>query len=235
MMNTENLIVTIVQELFNGVRLFFNSNMLVGLLVIVLCISMVNSLVKGKFFAWKKKTFRLFAETMLAVAIILGCKVYFVDHETLGYAIIYGALLLCATFSIPLAFLLLGHWRTKKRYERSGMEEADMMDGHEFEEFLAVKFKRLGYICKLTGLNGHDYGVDLVLEKDNESIVLQAKRYNGKVGIKAVQEIIAGKEYYGADRAMVVTNSYYTQSAINLAERCGVELWDREDCIAKFQ
>ena len=234
-MDTQEMIVSIVQGLFDGIMNFVSDNKLVGMLAIVLCISMVNSVIKGKYSKWKKKMLKLFAKAMLVIAIIFGCKAYFVDHSTLGGAIVYGLLLICATFSIPLVALLLKRRKLRKKYEKSGMAEADMMDGHEFEEFLSIKFKKMGYVCKLVGLNGHDYGVDLIMEKDNESIALQAKRYSGKVGIKAVQEIISGKAYYGVDRAMVVTNSYYTQSAINLAERCGVELWDRDDCIRNFQ
>ena len=33
---------------------------------------------------------------------------------------------------------------------------------------------------------------------------------------------------YNANKAMVITNSTYTQSAIDLASACNVELWDRD-------
>jgi len=75
---------------------------------------------------------------------------------------------------------------------------------------------------KVTG----DQGADLILSKDGEKIVVQAKKYAGKVSNKAVQEIAAAKKYYNADRAMVVTNSAFTKSAIELAFSNDVELWD---------
>ncbi|MFK9092798.1 restriction endonuclease [Bacillus salipaludis] len=46
-------------------------------------------------------------------------------------------------------------------------------------------------VC-LTSVTG-DYGADLVLSTTDKKIVVQAKRYNKKVGLKAVQEIVSAK------------------------------------------
>jgi restriction system protein len=48
------------------------------------------------------------------------------------------------------------------------------------------------------------------------------------VGIKAVQEAVASKGYYSCDKAMVVTNSYFTNQTKTLASRNKVQLWDRK-------
>ena len=45
-----------------------------------------------------------------------------------------------------------------------------------------------------------------------------------------MQEIISGREFYKTDNAIVVTNSYFTNPARQMAKECHVELWDREDC-----
>ena len=45
---------------------------------------------------------------------------------------------------------------------------------------------------------------------DNK-IVVQAKRYNSKVGMSAIQEVYTAKKYYKADEAWVITNNYYTE------------------------
>ena len=68
---------------------------------------------------------------------------------------------------------------------------------------------------------------DLILKKDGEKIVVQAKRYSNKVGIEAVQQIIGAKEYYKATKGMVVTNSFFTPNAVKLASSSNIELWDR--------
>ena len=41
-----------------------------------------------------------------------------------------------------------------------------------------------------------------------------------------MQEIVAAKNYYDADKAMLVTNSSFTKSAVELAFSNDVELWD---------
>ncbi|RJS84478.1 restriction endonuclease [Methanophagales archaeon] len=99
------------------------------------------------------------------------------------------------------------------------------LNGYEFEEYLKNLFELLGYTAVQTPSSG-DQGADLILSKDDEKIVVQAKKYDGKVSNKAVQEIAAAKNYYNTDRAMVVTNSSFTKSAIELAFSNDVELWD---------
>ncbi|MCY9514448.1 restriction endonuclease [Paenibacillus apiarius] len=63
-----------------------------------------------------------------------------------------------------------------------------------------------------------DYGADLVIQKEGKKIVVQAKRYNKNVGIKAVQEAQASIAHYGAGEAWVVSNSAYTAAAYDLAK-----------------
>lgn len=103
----------------------------------------------------------------------------------------------------------------------------DNLSGEEFEQYLATLFQKLGYQVELTKGSG-DYGADLIIVKNNERKVIQAKRYNSSVGISAVQEVIGSKEYYKALKCMVVTNNYFTPNAKGLAEANNVELWDRD-------
>lgn len=116
--------------------------------------------------------------------------------------------------------------KTHERYLTSGMQDVDHMTGEEFEYFLCTYFKELGYKAKTTPMV-NDYGADVIASKDGEKIVIQAKRYKENVGIKAVQEVIGAREYYKADKAIVITSSYFTPNAKNLAQSGNVELWDR--------
>lgn len=92
------------------------------------------------------------------------------------------------------------------------------MSGLEFERFVAKIYTRLGYSVSLTQ-RGADQGVDLILCKDGQKIAVQAKRWTGSVGNKAVQEAIAGKLYYGCSHAMIVTTSTFSNSAVALAAK----------------
>jgi len=118
----------------------------------------------------------------------------------------------------------------KKRLARSGVNDIDQMDGKTFEKYLEVLFKKLGYQVERTRYVG-DYGADLVVRKNEIKTIIQAKRYKKNVGIKAVQEAVAAKGYYECDEAMVVTNSFYTKQAVELAKANHVKLWNRDDLV----
>ena len=109
----------------------------------------------------------------------------------------------------------------------------NQLSGIEFECVLRDYFKALGYHVTMTP-KSNDYGADLILLKNNVKTVVQTKRYSEKVGIHAIQEIIGAKNYYGANRMLVITNSSFTQQAINLASASDVELWDGNHLRLRF-
>ena len=110
-------------------------------------------------------------------------------------------------------------------------DDIDTMSGYEFEEFLKRLFRCMGYEVEETKLSG-DQGADLIISKRGKRIVVQAKRYKGKVGNKAIQETVAAVNFYKADKGMVVTNSRFTQAAIKLAKANNIELVDREKLLS---
>ncbi|TKH19262.1 restriction endonuclease [Bacillus wiedmannii] len=117
--------------------------------------------------------------------------------------------------------------RVLKRMAQSDIGFIDKMDGFQFEVYLKALFRELRYRPEVTK-RSCDYGVDVVLKGRNR-IVIQAKRYGikNRVGIRAVQEVYAGKAYYKADEAWIVTNSVFTKQAEELAKACQVKLIDR--------
>ncbi|OLN32609.1 restriction endonuclease [Desulfosporosinus metallidurans] len=127
---------------------------------------------------------------------------------------------------LKLAYIL---WE-KNRLSKSGIDEIDHMDGITFEKYLEALFEKLGYRVERTQYVG-DYGADLITSKDGIKTVIQAKRYKQRVGIKAVQEAVAAKGKYGCSEAMVVTNSYYTKAAMELAKANRVGLWNRNHLV----
>ena len=120
----------------------------------------------------------------------------------------------------------------KKRFVKKSISKIDKMTGEEFEKYLGLFFEKKGFKVEYTP-KSNDYGADLILNKKDELIVVQAKRYDANVGNAAIQEVVAAKDYYEADRCIVITNSYFTRNATCLAEANNVELWDR-DIIEKF-
>lgn len=121
----------------------------------------------------------------------------------------------------------------KKKEERalsSGIYEVDSLTGRQFEEFLSIYFRKLGYDVTLTPQT-QDYGADLILRKNRVKTIVQAKRSNKPVSIKAVQEVASAIKHYMADEAIVITNNRFTENAFDLADSNGVELWGREELI----
>nr|WP_243277807.1 restriction endonuclease [Clostridium yunnanense] len=160
-----------------------------------------------------RRVFIIIYLTQLALVRIFTDKsIFFID-------IIVGTIILIFMYLIVKKY-------TVKRMLKYKMENVDKLSGEDFEEFLALKFKKLGYKVKLTPTTA-DYGADLVLKKDKAKIVVQAKRWNSKVGVEAVQQVVASMKYYNADRSMVITNSYFTDNAKILAKYNEVELYDR--------
>jgi len=110
---------------------------------------------------------------------------------------------------------------------RFHLVDADTMSPLAFESFVAKLFQDKGYHALVTKASG-DQGADVILERLGEKVVIQVKQYSSPVTNKAVQEVVAAKIHYGANRAIVVTNNYFTASAQELARSNNVQLIDRK-------
>lgn len=103
----------------------------------------------------------------------------------------------------------------------------DNMDGIEFENFCSDLLERNGF-CNVEVTQGSgDHGIDVLAEKDGISYAIQCKCYSSNIGNAAIQQAHTGKSLYRKDIAVVMTNRFFTQQAINEANELGVKLWDR--------
>lgn len=107
------------------------------------------------------------------------------------------------------------------------LDKIDQMNGREFEVFTAQLLSGNGFENIRVTQASYDYGVDVIAEKDDIKYAIQCKRYNGPIGVSAVQEVIASKSINDCHVACVLTNSTYTPAAIELAKKNLVILWDR--------
>ncbi|MBU5426217.1 restriction endonuclease [Tissierella pigra] len=119
---------------------------------------------------------------------------------------------------------------TNRQVQKSvkySINDVDLMDGHEFERFVSLLFTKMGYMTEITKGSG-DQGMDVIAEKNGSRIGIQAKCYSSKVTNKAVQEIFTSLNYYNCNKGMVITNNYFTESALELAQSNNIVLWDRD-------
>ncbi|MEK4286657.1 restriction endonuclease [Paenibacillus sp. FSL P4-0502] len=112
--------------------------------------------------------------------------------------------------------------------EKTDITTIDQFGGIQFEYFLKSLFMKQGFQVTMTPGSG-DQGVDLILNNGSRKIAIQAKRYNvnSKVGLSAIQEVYTGMQVYGCNEAYVITTSHFTNQAINLGNKVGVKLLDR--------
>ena len=120
-----------------------------------------------------------------------------------------------------------------RKIKESGIDEIDIMSGRQFETYLAIMYRSLGYRVSKTKGSG-DFGADLILRVHNKKIGVQVKRYQQNVGVRAVQEILSSMSYYDLDEGWVVTNSYFTKAAKELARKGNIKLIDRKQLISEI-
>ena len=121
-----------------------------------------------------------------------------------------------------------------KKYKLKGKGNINQMIGVEFEIFLARFFHRCGYKVQTTQ-KSNDRGADLILYNYGNKYVVQAKRRKQTVGCSAIYEVIAAREYYNADKALVIITSHFSTQAIKLAEELDVELWDKNRLLKELE
>lgn len=171
------------------------------------------------------------AERLWFLALPMAALCYYlgyIQYQKKSYPLTAVYALACAGILVMLVAHLF-----RDRYMRMPLKKVDKLSGTSFENYLAVHFRKMGYHVKQTSATA-DYGADLILRKRKEKTVVQAKRYSKAVGVAAVQEVIGAREYYAADRAIVVTNWFFTKNAQILASQSGVELWDRKQLKKQF-
>lgn len=104
----------------------------------------------------------------------------------------------------------------------------DEMEGLEFEYYCADLLSENGFIEVEVTKSSGDYGIDILAEKEGVTYAIQCKRYSAPVGVKAVQEAYAGRDYYDRMVGAVMTNQYFTKAAVEAARKLKILMWDRD-------
>ena len=161
---------------------------------------------------------QLAATTLLASS--EGAVLKFPLESLFGPIALYAAILLLFALVIGPIKRLLRSFQSIPEFER-----LHTMSGVEFEKFLRLLLERDGWRVELTPHTG-DFGADLILSNGETTVAVQAKRYRKAVGIKAVQEAAAARDYYRTNEAWVMTQSSFTKSAVQQAKASNIRLRD---------
>lgn len=159
---------------------------------------------------------------ILAAGTIWAHKAFFVRAEHL-LPVIWATMagLVCLFTITKLGIRARKH----RRLHNPTMQIIDIMTGLEFEKYVARLLKAQCYShIKLT--EQYDLGIDIIAEKDGVRWGVQVKCYSNLVGADAVRQAVTALRHYHCDRAMVITNSVFSRSAVALADSNGCILVD---------
>lgn len=131
------------------------------------------------------------------------------------------------TVAIIIFFLLVWFLISHSRKRRTYGKDFDLLDGHEFEYYCADLLRKRGFQEVEVTKGSGDYGIDILAERDGVTYAIQCKCYGDSVGVKAVQEAYAGRDYYDCMVGAVLTNQYFTGPAVEAAKKLKILLWDR--------
>jgi len=113
--------------------------------------------------------------------------------------------------------------RQRRLYDLSAMT------WQEFECLVAECFRRQGYRVSETGQGGADGGVDLILRRGSELILIQCKQWRKtSIGAPVVREMFGLMVHHEADRVKIVCCGKFTREAITFAQGKPVDLVNGE-------
>ena len=171
-------------------------------------------------------------DILIFILFIIGVISLIIEY--LGVWLIVFGVIFVVTLLIVAIWKLCTANKPQKQYDPyyQDISRIDSMDGFTFEHFVGDLLKRKGYknVCVTKGSG--DFGVDITAELDGRKWAFQCKNYASNLGVKPIQEVYSGSVKYGASVSVVVTNSFFTAHAQELAKSLGVILWNRNKLIA---
>jgi len=115
---------------------------------------------------------------------------------------------------------------------QSGIEALRKISWREFEELVGEAYRRKGYAVTETGGGGADGGVDLVLRRGGEKLLVQCKHWKmDKVGVKVVRELYGVVAAESASGGIVISSGTFTQEARDFAKGKPLELYDGSELL----
>lgn len=123
------------------------------------------------------------------------------------------------------AALAYNYWKIMKT-----VKYWDKLDGHEFENKVALLFRQKGYDA-LVSKAGGDGGIDIVLTSGNEKIAVQCKAHNKAVAPSVARDLYGTMIAGGFYKGMIVSKNGFTKGVYDFVKGKQIELLDMEDLI----
>src|SRR5208337_4326220 len=118
-----------------------------------------------------------------------------------------------------------GKNRTFLFNKQKDMKTLRSMSWQDFERLVGEAYRQQGYTITETGGEGPDGGVDLVLNKNGETILVQCKHWKMEsVGVVIVRQLLGVIYDKKASGGIVITSGTFTQEAIDFSKGNPIEL-----------
>jgi restriction system protein len=110
---------------------------------------------------------------------------------------------------------------------QTSLESVRSLSWKEFEWMVAEAYRRMGYAVDHSVGGGADGGIDVVLRKGAETVIVQCKQWKVfSVGAPIIREIFGLLAHHQASRAIVITSGKFTADAQAFASGKPIELVD---------
>lgn len=97
------------------------------------------------------------------------------------------------------------------------------LDGHEFEEAVAVVYREKGYNA-VVSKQGGDKGIDIILTRENKKIAVQCKAHNKPVGPSVVRDLYGTMSHFGYSEGILVSRNGFSVGVYEFAKDKSIEL-----------
>jgi len=107
------------------------------------------------------------------------------------------------------------------------LESLKKMDPYDFELLIGDLFEAMGYTTNVTP-RSRDFGVDILVKLEHiglsHSWIVQAKKYEGNVGVREIREYGSLRMRDRVDGVIIVTTGNFTKDALDEADQYNLKL-----------
>jgi restriction system protein len=135
---------------------------------------------------------------------------------------------------VPAPIAAFRQWQERRLLDQQdGLATIRALSWSRFEGLIGEAYRQEGYSVSRPSGSGPDGGIDLVLRKDGNTLLVQCKQWKSwKVGVKVIREMYGVMTDRKAHGAIIVTSGIFTQEARAFAEGKPIDLVEGEQLAA---
>ena len=146
----------------------------------------------------------------------------------LAAALSHVAWLVALPFVVVAGLSALGSgYRRRLLDAQRDLDTLKALSWQDFERLVGEAYRRQGYAVEEVGGSAPDGGIDLVLRRQGQKVIVQCKRWkSAQVGVSLIREFYGVTVAERATRGIFVTTGSFTPDAVEFARGKPLELVD---------